>query len=759
MTVPKKCVKRILVLILLLPVSLLAQTLTGHINEHATKQPIEGVRVEVVGTYLGAISDSLGRFVFPDLKEGEYRLRFSHIGYHIHERMAFVGKDAPTALGVILWPKFFALRDEIVHSARRMVENWSEIPEMISFMDEKERVARTARTAPELMMGVPGVWVQKTHHGGGSAILRGLGGNQNLLLIDGIRINNSTYGNAPNHSLNTIDPFTIGQIEVLRGGGSVAYGSDAIGGVIQIRSPELAFARDQMVSDISFHGKYMSADMERSLRGNWELQTNRLAVRMGISYKDFGDLLAGGDLGYQIPSGYEELDGDFKAMALLGQRQRLTLVWQRVDQRKVGFFDHLIQPGFQVWQIDPLQRQLAYLRWERTGTEKWMKQIRITLFSQSTYEQRLKKKQQSDTVQHEQDDIFTLGVSLEQKMQPTDRWEILSGLEIYRDQIGSSASSLTLPDSIRTTRRGFLADGATATNASVFSLHSLEMSTLRIHAGLRYNLIQLDVYDSIFGPLNLAPQALVGHLATSLYINKWQSLSASVQTGFRAPNINDMSRLGSFDGGVEVPSPKLASERSLLAEIGYKVHTSDVSASLSLYQIRLFDLIDLLPATYEGSPIYEGEEVYRKDNSKAALIRGAEMEGEYEWSSQWMLYSSLAYTFGRTLEDIPAPLRRIPPLFGLTGVRWALENGFGGRIEYRYAGKQDRLSEGDIKDHRIADGGTAAWQVLDAYLSYEWKMINGRIGLQNLFNEAYRMHGSGVDGYGRSVWLAIQIRL
>lgn len=70
----------------------------------------------------------------------------------------------------------------------------------------------------------------------------------------------------------------------------------------------------------------------------------------------------------------------------------------------------------------------------------------------------------------------------------------------------------------------------------------------------------------------------------------------------------------------------------------------------------------------------------------------------------------------------------------------------------------DRLSSGDLADHRIAPGGTPGWNLLNLRLGYPfpWFRLNG--GIQNLLNEAYRIHGSGLDGYGRSGWLAVRLR-
>ena len=103
-------------------------------------------------------------------------------------------------------------------------------------------------------------------------------------------------------------------------------------------------------------------------------------------------------------------------------------------------------------------------------------------------------------------------------------------------------------------------------------------------------------------------------------------------------------------------------------------------------------------------------------------------------------------------------MRRIPPLNGNLSIIYNY-NSLKLSVEYLFASKQDRLSSGDIDDHRIPDGGTPGWQVLNLYGSYRIDSFLLSIGLLNIFNESYRTHGSGIDGIGRSVFVAIQYQV
>ncbi|MSP63201.1 MAG: TonB-dependent receptor [Myxococcales bacterium] len=97
---------------------------------------------------------------------------------------------------------------------------------------------RQPSSTPEALRYEPGVFVQQTSHGQGSAFIRGLTGQQTLLLFDGVRLNNATFRQGPNQYLFTLDLHTVDTVEVMRGGGSTRFGSDALGGVINVRPVE-----------------------------------------------------------------------------------------------------------------------------------------------------------------------------------------------------------------------------------------------------------------------------------------------------------------------------------------------------------------------------------------------------------------------------------------------------------------------------------------------------------------------------------------
>ncbi|MBN2371450.1 MAG: TonB-dependent receptor [Vicinamibacteria bacterium] len=294
--------------------------------------------------------------------------------------------------------------------------------------------------------------------------------------------------------------------------------------------------------------------------------------------------------------------------------------------------------------------------------------------------------------------------------------------------------------------------------AAFFSQVLRDWRSFSVRAGGRYTHARVHADDATFGAIRSLNHALVGMADVRFNLGASHHLYASASQGFRSPNIDDVSTLGAFDFGVEVPSTDLRPERSLTFEIGYKARTSRLSGALCAYHTGLSDFIERLPGEYAGSVLLEGQKVYRRANFGRAFIKGVEAQIAGRIFSQLSFSSSLTRTIGGQ-DSTGEPMRRIPPLHGSASVCWSASSGHGCEAILLFTGKQDRLSAGDIDDHRIAPGGTPGWKVLN---------VRGRIplrdnielvaGLGNVFDEAYRVHGSGIDGMGRHVWTAVHYR-
>jgi len=153
----------------------------------------------------------------------------------------------------------------------------------------------------------------------------------------------------------------------------------------------------------------------------------------------------------------------------------------------------------------------------------------------------------------------------------------------------------------------------------------------------------------------------------------------------------------------------------------------------------------------------EGYPVYQKENVERAFVQGAETAWSWELNKIWKVSGTMTYTYGQNITK-NEPMRRIPPLFGRLALDCQLKQ-LWMNLEWQAAGKQIRLAAGDRDDNRIPKGGTPGWNVVNLNTRYALKHFTFDLSLQNLFNEDFRYHGSGVNGYGRSAILSVIFKI
>ena len=118
-------------------------------------------------------------------------------------------------------------------TASRTPVNSFDIPTAVTVVDSEEISRQTPQIVPDLLRGQTGVYVQETTPGQGIPVVRGLKGSEVLYLVDGMRLSNAIFRNAPNQYMALLDPFNVDRMEVVRGPSSSLYGGDAMGGVVQ----------------------------------------------------------------------------------------------------------------------------------------------------------------------------------------------------------------------------------------------------------------------------------------------------------------------------------------------------------------------------------------------------------------------------------------------------------------------------------------------------------------------------------------------
>jgi hemoglobin/transferrin/lactoferrin receptor protein len=668
--------------------------------------------------------------------------------------------------------------DELVNvkviSAARHEQDRFDSPRAVSVVTAEMLHRGNYRTVPEALTELPGVFVQETNYAGGSPIVRGLIGNQVLLLVDGVRLNDATYRLGPNQYLNTVDINSVERIEVIHGPGSVLYGSDALGGVINIiTKSRAAGAGNGFEARVAVRG----ATADGSGVGRVEVvgAAGSLDVSGGVSLRSFGDLTGGGATGRQPYTGYRERDGDAKLAFAVSPRQRLTASVQSVHQDDVPRTDMLSAGTDLEYEWNPETRTLGHASYVIDRPWSFADNLSLSASYQVQSERfnRITSAKPSVERQHD-DEVRSTGVVVQLGSTAPGRQLFTYGAEYYHDSVTSTRTDVTIQTGATKGEKGTFADGATYRSIALFVQDEVEVSTaLSLALGLRYNEFRLNAIsrDAAAGSVTVDsnPSALTSSAYGQYRLTPHVSLVGGVAQGFRAPNVDDSTIVGSFGGGFEVPASNLAPERSLNVEAGVRVQHPLVTGDLRYFESRFDGLIQRVASTFRDLPYMDlngndvrdpkEESVYQRHNTGSALIRGIEAQARGPIARGWGWSANLGWCYG---EDSVTgdPLRRVPPLKAVVALRWSNRRGAWVEGYGILAGRQDRLAPGDLTDPRIRPTGTPAFATANLRAGLDVaRRLRVTIAVENLFDATYRLHGSGIDAPGRTLVVGAEWRV
>jgi hemoglobin/transferrin/lactoferrin receptor protein len=697
-------------------------------------------------------------------------------------------------LSSLLWPgNLFAEEDnddyKIVVTSRREKENAFESPRAIDVVDAKTLLERNPASSPQALENELGVTMQRTHGAGGAPIMRGMLGQHVLLLVDGIRLNNAITRFGPNQKLNTVDPYQLGSIEILRGPGSVAYGSDALGGVINLKTRRPVFDPERAWDyGLRMLGRFSSADLGGTGQLAAEGHLREFGLNVGGSFKHVGDVHGGYDTGLQKFTGHDEGNAYATFSWDLGESGKVEVSYSMLKQYGAPRTDKSTPLDFTLFSQQ--LRDLASVRYSAEFEDSWLDQIQAQISLHSQREERERHRLANDTIDREWDADQSLGAQLSMTSAlPYNR--LTYGFDLYHDWIQSTAERETMSNGlVSPATRGRYIDGSRYLQLGVFLMDHISVGQrFALDAGGRFNAwwahIPADpsatIPSAAFNPSNVTA---VGSLHARYLVGSGINLVAGVSQGYRAPNIDDYSAQGCSGQGYDIANSDLKPEKSVTAEAGVKLAFDlifGVEASVFYYFTYLDDAIIRQSATLQGpsGPITQVQcgtasngspemaDIKMRTNAEVARIHGVEGNLKFRIGNHWSIFGSLTWTHGNV--ELPGgveePLGRVPPLNGLAGVRYQADEGrWFVEAAMRWAQAQTRLSSNDLSDTRICPGGAAGCTGTPGYLVFRLRAaarLNNYVRLlataENLSHTSYRTHGSGVDGPGLSAILGLEL--
>ncbi len=676
---------------------------------------------------------------------------------------------------------------ETVVTASRGKERAFDSPRAITVLGRKKVLERLPSATPEALQDEPGLTMQRTNTGGGAPILRGMLGQHVLLLVDGVRLNNAVTRFGPNQLLNTVDPFLIGQVEVLRGPGSVLHGSDALGGVINIITRKPTFdPRRAWDASAEAVGRFESADLSGVGHAGAEGHLRSVGLRVGGSLKRFNDLTGGRDTGSQPFTSYSEGNAALSAAWILGDSSVLRLGYSMTRQMDAPRTDKSRPTDFR--RFTEQFRDLATLTYHGTFENPVIKQVDATVSFHSHRELRerfcldsrciTQRKRPGPYIDREQDDVHSVGSQLTLRTDLPYN-QLRYGFDLYHDWVGSSLEWEEITSLTRHPQdRGRYVDGSRYLQIGGYVTDRLAFGDkLAVDLGVRLSAwdVQLPA-DTVYKikAFSTTHVGVSGSLHGRYLVGDGLNLVAGVSQGFRAPNVDDYSARGCSGQGYDIPNADLDAEKSVTAEVGVKLDLAGiVSGSLFYYFTYVDDLIVRQPQDTGAGTVTTlvcggvPMPVMQRKNANSGDIHGVELSLAANLGARWSLFSWLAWTRGEvTTKGMAAePMSRTPPLTGMAGVRFAITEvkGFA-ELGMRWAAPQDRLSAADKGDRRICPNGPSRCDGSPGYVALTLRgaaqlvePLRLTLAVENFTNETYRVHGSGVDGAGVSAIVGMEL--
>jgi hemoglobin/transferrin/lactoferrin receptor protein len=669
---------------------------------------------------------------------------------------------------------------DVVVTPARSARSADELPFTTARIDAADlQLGRMSRTTPEALKEFPAVLVQKTGHGQGSPFVRGFTGYHTLFLVDGIRLNNSTFRSGPNQYWSTVDSFSYDRLELLKGSASMQYGSDAVGGVAQAVTADPFEAAGPEGSSARLHLRGASA--ERSLAGRLEsaVASGDTAFRAGVTLRDYGDLESGGSAGRLRKTGYDEWAADAGLALRLSEQWRLDAVHQTLEQddawrtHSTPFAKSFrgTKVGSDKARILDQTRHLTYARLSGEDLTGALSDASVTLslHRQGEREFRVRK---DDTEQYTGTDVDTFGAQAQGGAELGETM-LTFGVDYYHDTVDSfSRRQKEAGGSFKNAIQGPVADDSSYDSLGLFVQDEFKVAAdTRAIAGARYTRSSVDAGrfedpatgDAASYTHDWDNVSFSGRLLHD--VAKDASLFAGVSQGFRAPNLSDLTR---FDVArseeVEIASTDLDAEQFLSFEAGARLHGERAfTGQLSVFHTLIDDLIQRTP-TGESN---EDGLLVRKTNSGDGYVQGVEAEGRLELAETLSLRGMITWMKGEIDSYVSSEpvlvednLSRVMPLTGQIALRHTPSDKGWVELVFAAGDDQDNLSDSDRRDtERIPPGGNVSYEVFtlrgNVALADD---VDLSLAVENLFDTEYRLLGSGVNEPGRNFVAAVDVR-
>lgn len=702
--------------------------------------------------------------------------------------------------------------NEITVSATRFKENSIFLPQKIVSINAGKIAAYNQQTTAELLSQSGEVLVQKSQLGGGSPVIRGFEANKILIVVDGVRMNNAIFRGGHLQNAITVDNAMLDKTEILFGPSSLIYGSDALGGVLSFYTKDPAYSTIANKAAISGNAfvRYASAYNEKTGHFDLSVGGQKVASLTSVTVSDFGNLVQGSNYydkfpnwgkrtfyvetingidsmvanknpDKQVESGYTQYDLLQKVLFKTGKLEH-TLNFQFSTSSNINRYDRLTDVnGAGVaksaeWYYGPQKRLLAAWNISLPSNSLYDKGQVVTAY-QDVEESRHNRNYRSSKLNHREESVKIGSINAD-FFKKLGKIEWSYGAEITYNKVNSTAYAEDISTGVRSSLDTRYPDAGSNTQSyAVYTTGLYKLSKIfTVNGGLRFtsNRLYSKFNDKSFFPfpyddIEQRSNAVSGNLGIVALPGKGWKLSALAGTGFRTPNVDDLSKVfESGNGTLLIPNPNLKPEKTRSYELGIsRTISKKFSAGATAWYSHLKDALTTDFTTFNGSPtiVYNGtiSNVITVVNKNQAYAWGISANVNATICKQVSFSSIINYTYGRIKENPDNyPLDHVPPAFGKTSVTGSFGN-FNVEIFAIYHSAKDSANynlRGEDNQQYSADparGYYPAWATANIRAGYRInKYAAFQFAVENIFDKYYRVFASGLGAPGRNFVLTLR---
>lgn len=573
---------------------------------------IPGGEIMLTHTSTGQVwrvkSNGRGEFIFTSVSAGKYVLRAEANGFASTETEIEVGNiTGPFDLVLDIGTETYLVTAEIGSQIERAT-----VPQATNRIGTNHILERVTSVIAQAGEEETGLNVQKTSPTMGQIVVRGLTGKNVSNYVDGVRYTTGAQRGGVNTFFNLNDSSNMQAIEVLRGPNSAQYGSDSLGGTVNLLSKSPSFGS-------GFTGEitptFNSSDRSYGTSALAAYGTDKFAGYINVFGRNFGTIRTANGLDSHsaitrflgLPSSvlykrnpqteFTQYGGAFRFNYALREDQQLVFFYQRGQQDKGKRFDQLLGgDGNLIADLRNLMLDFAYLRYIKQDFFGW-DSASFTASYNSQREERINQGGQGNpfgdiTNQYERTTVFGFSFFLEKEF--GKRHTFLFGSDYYREKVNSPAFTTNPVTGVVTLSRPRVPDEAGFNSAGLFFQNAWEAipDRLRITGAFRYSNVAYDVRAAdapivggrrLWNDDHLRTGGFSGRIGAVVRVAKKFRLAANYSRGFRYPAITDLGTLGLTGDGFEVDHSTSA---GLGGIIGTTAGTDAVSTGLPVEKQR-----------------------------------------------------------------------------------------------------------------------------------------------------------------------------